>query len=162
MAPSRFDRRALGLMAGSALAGLIPTVARASRGWCRVDPIFRVDAESIQKDYHLWVAINARGMSEARRLVTAPVEVVVVLPRGLNPRRLDDASGFGEGFTVEFEEARGLAVVDGEVQMRVRVRVPASQRRRVKFDLEELVDLRPLSLGKARGVANEWIELDIP
>lgn len=163
MTPSPLNRRrALGLVAGSTVAALLPAGGRASRGWCRVDPIFEVDLGQVQKTYHLWVAINAADLREARRLTTAPVKVVVILPPAVAVDRLDEAVGFGEGFDVQFKEDQRLKVVEGVVQMRIRVRVATSRRRRVAIDVEEMAGELAIPMKQAFGASNSWVELTIP
>lgn len=171
MRPTTIDRRrALGLLAAGTYAVARPDAARAGRGWCRVDPIVQVGGQLL----HLWVALWARDMAEARRLANGPIAVDFVLPPLVPFARLDNSPGFGEGFVVTRQTDPTLASGAGLIPVRVRVRVPTRRPRNrpvevwlQALDAEPLVQARTLNAGRvdggrAYGRANAWFELRTP
>ena len=157
-------RRGVARLLGGAALALSPGLARppgagAFRRWCRVDPLLRIGGQ----DLHLWVALRAKNMRQARRLVGGPVEVVCHLPPLVPHERRDDDPGFGEGFAVAFERDPALAGDDRTTPLRIRVRVPTDGRgeHRVEVWLEAL-ETGPVAGGRAYGWSDGWVELDLP
>lgn len=103
-----------GLMA--ALVISLPTLAGV--GWCRADPIVRLNGADVQ----IWVAIP----EQYKPLVDGPIKVTVKTPAGVTREVVLLDSGFnGHGEVVTFEDKLvGSVGQDGSFDIKVRVRVP--------------------------------------
>jgi hypothetical protein len=148
--------------------------AKAYRGWCRADPQFQINGETVL------VTIDARvgDLKTARALSTGPISIVLTVPSGSHARYLASNKGFGYGYDVQVVHSHDLKVIDGSMPVRIDLYVPMSDSAipiRASFlpsgSAEQTVDrYEPssegannggrkgeLSPGSAFGTANEWI-----
>lgn len=155
-APVATRRDALRVLTGATLAlvpALRPQEAGAFRGWCRADPIFRIESQKL----HLWVTVRWKSKREAYHLSRGPIQVDLFVPVGVDAQRLDRNAGFGDGFDVAIETDRELLLDDGMVPLRFRVRVPFAEDVPARAWLRRLEE-GPVSVGRVRGHTNEWME----
>ena len=147
--------RLLGLAALALPAALVPRAAAATHGWCRTDPIVRIDGQTAD--------ILLSSHLEMRLLATGPAEVVVAVPTGVSARLVATDPGFGgNGYDVRFEESGRLD--DDEQVLEVRIKVYAPALDGLHGALPVRVDFTPrgdgrLVPGRAIGLANEWVTL---
>ena len=115
----RTRRRGLAAILIGLIAALVVSVpALASLGWCRADPIVRLNGAEVQ----IWVAIP----EQYRPLVNGPIDVTIKTPEGVTREVVMLDSGFnGYGEIVTFEDKlAGWVKPDGSFPMKVKVRVP--------------------------------------
>lgn len=157
-------RDALALIAGGALTALAPEAAEAGRRWCRVDPLIRILPPKLDPQLiHIWVAIRAEGMPEARRLVQRAVRIKLHLPPGVQGERIDRFPGFGGGFNVTVHQSDNLRFDGGVLPVQVRAWIPTNGNRRHRVELEVEVLEGSLIEGQvARGKSNSWVDLSTP
>ncbi len=151
-APRLPRRRVLLLLAGAPAAlppALGPRRAGAARGWCRVDPVVRVDGRTAR----LRVAADVPTRREARALSTGPIQLVLRVPAGAEAEHVASDDGFGLGYAVSVEEDGGLAAGAVEVAVWVPMRdgaVPV----RAGFVAR---GPGPHGAAEAEGTANAWL-----
>ena len=146
--------RALALRALLLALLLMPVVAdgaTATRAWCRTDPVVRIKGDLAD--------VFVAGPLTAPLQVTGPNEIVVTVPRGVKASLVLNDLGFGQGNTVTFKRSRRLRVTRNGMEVRIKVRVPATD-----GDMPVRVEFAPrvvgvLSPASAEGTANEWITL---
>lgn len=145
----RLGRRCLPrLLAGGALA-LAPRAARAGRGWCRVDPVVRVDGQTC----HITAAADVPNRPQARDLSTGPIRVAVAVPTGARFEHVASDDGFGYGYAVTSAEDGKLPA--GAVE--VAIYVPMTDG---AVPIRAWFDARgngPHAGTVAEGTANAWL-----
>ncbi len=152
-------RGLLGIVAGG--SALAPRQVAASRGWCRVDPVVRIDGRLAE----ILVAVKFVDIYR----MNGPTEIVVTVPKGVDAKlvtpgiwqtRRGDVSGpgFGHGEITRFAESRKLKRTRDGVQMEISVLVPSrkTHRVRVEFGRPGRVLLDPKT---AKGTTNKWVTL---
>jgi len=125
--------------------------ASAGIGYCKVDPVLVIDGRVA--DIFVGVPFSDLGK------VTGPTEYVVSTPVGVDGDLALTALGFGHGEIVYYEETPSLNVTSEGIEVRIKVRVPASS-----DAMPVLVEFAPRIVGilnptVAEGNANEWISL---
>lgn len=154
-APRSCSRRRFGrLAAGAFLAAAAPTLlaarpAAASRSWCQVDPVLKIDGQVVD----IRVASTVAMLDAA----TGPIAVEVVAPRGTTVELLATDNGFGYGYVVDTATSRRLKATPGSTPVAVAVRCPATS-----GALPVRVELTPrgpgnVAAGSAEGTANAWV-----
>jgi hypothetical protein len=100
-------------------AALTARGASASKQWCRVDPVVRIDGEVAD--------IVLSSYEEMEEAATGPARVVVTVPRGIEVEQLSEDEGFGgHGYDVRFERFEDLKDTGGALRLRVAVYAPAT------------------------------------
>ena len=148
----RFVQVLGGLTLAAVPAGRFAGDAAAGRGWCRVDPVVRINGR----------IADIRLSSDRRLLETAlgPAEIVVRLPVGMASELLAVDRGFGgHGYIVTFVPDVALPSSNGRFSVGVDVYVPSSD-----GSLPLVVNFAPRSSGleadRAQGLVNTyWISL---
>ncbi len=141
------------LVAAPALLPALPRrEAAAGRGWCRVDPVVRIDGQTA----HAYVAARVDTPSEARALAAGPIRLRLRVPPGIAADHLASDRGFGDGYEVEIEAAAELAATEEAVPVEVLAYAPMAGAVPIR------VEFRPLGLGRlgpgeAEGTANAWV-----
>lgn len=120
-------------------------------GYCKVDPVLVIDGRVA--DVLVGVPYRDLGM------VNGPTEFVVSTPVGVDGDLAITALGFGYGETVHYEESHSLQVTSEGIEVRIKVRVPASS-----DSVPVLVEFAPNVLGLLQptwveGSSNQWISL---
>ena len=133
-----------------AFALTVPS-ASAGIGYCKVDPVVVIDGRLAD----IFVGVPFQDLLK----VTGPTEVVVTTPVGVDGDLAIATAGFGYGEIVHFEESHSLNVTSEGIEVRIKVRVPASS-----DAMPVLVEFAPRVVGilnptVAEGNANEWISL---
>ncbi len=133
-----------------ALALAAPSVS-AGIGYCKADPVVAVDSQLA--DIFIGVLFDDLGK------VNGPTEIVVSTPVGVDAQLAIATAGFGYGEIVSFAESPSLQVTLEGIEVRIKVRVPAST-----DAMPVLVEFAPDVVGvlqpsKAEGNANHWISL---
>ena len=141
-------RRLLRLVAAGASA-LAPRGVGAGRGWCRVDPVVRVDGQTCHFNVAAWVST----LPEARDLSTGPIRVRVAVPPGTDFEWIADDNGFGYDYKWGWMEDPELP--SGVLELRVYVpmtdgTVP------IRAEYNALGN-GPHSEAVARGTSNAWL-----
>jgi hypothetical protein len=113
--PRRALPRLVATASFSLAAALGPRAAPAGRGWCRVDPVLRIDGQTC----HVAVAAGVANRREARALSTGPIRVAVAVPAGAAAEHVASDAGFGFGYEVTCAERAGLPA--GAVEVAVYV-----------------------------------------
>ena len=121
-APRFTRRRALRLVGSAALALALPALrgprgADARLGWCRADPVVKIDGQTA----HVYVSARVRNMREARALATGPTRVVVAVPPDVEAEYVAGNAGFGFGYEVVVEPSTDLAATATTLPVRVTV-----------------------------------------
>ncbi len=148
----RLPRRRVLLLAGAAAAllpALGPRRAAALRGWCRADPVVRVDGQTA----HVYVSAGVRTRREARALSTGPIRVVLRVPAGAEAEHVASDDGFGFGYAASVEEDGKLAAGAVEVAVWVPMR-DGAVRVRAGFVAR---GRGPHGAAAAEGTANAWL-----
>ncbi len=105
----------------------IPTYA--GKGWCRSDPIVRINGADLQ----VWVAIPIDDLPD----VIGPIQIELVAPRGSLTELVyvdDGFNGFGEAF--RWAQGESTVVSDGTFTVTARVSVPIRDGRYVPMQVE--------------------------
>ena len=152
LARFRLMQLALALLPALVLALGVQEV-EARRGWCRVDPVVRIDGQLA----HVWVASTV-GM---RQSATGPILVDITLPPGISGAEVPEASGagFGFGIVVTVKESTALRATPAGVQVQVAVYAPADDDALPVQVVFKAVGRGPLSSGTAVGSAGDWVTL---
>ena len=159
--PAYTRRHALPLLGLSAIAlpaALRPVGAGAGRGWCRQDPIVKIDEQTAD--------ILLASQRAMRTLATGPVRIVVTVPTGIPTRLVATDPGFGrQGYDVRFAESDELPAERHLLHVQIEVYAPARDGLtgplplRVAFTPRGTGRLVP---GEATGHANSWVILRTP
>jgi hypothetical protein len=151
-ADTRLDRRALLRLGGGALAlaalgpALRPADAEAGIGWCRMDPVIRVNGRKA----HIYVSSTQEMFAQA----VAPIFLQVWHPLGASKQLLETDNGFGHGYGIEFLPDPSLRSGTGWVEVNVSLVAPALSSLPVRV---EMVPDDPSKPTVARvGAANSW------
>lgn len=121
----------------------------AGKGWCRSDPIVRINGTDLQ----IWVAIPIEDLPD----VIGPIQIEIVVPRGsINELVYVDEgfNGFGEAF--RWAQGESSFASDGSLTVRASVSVPIRNGRYVPMQVE----LIP-SNGIASAVYGETVGVEI-
>jgi hypothetical protein len=156
MSAQVFSRRhGFRLLGGAALAA-VPALrfagdASAARGWCRADPVLRIAGQTV----HLYISSPAAMLKSA----TDKIRLVVMLPAGVDGKRIDVLADFGRGYDIRFVSLPTVKVVNGRVPALVTVYCPARD-----ATLPVNVDFAPIGAGplaaaSASGKADALITL---
>ena len=134
-------------------AALTARGASASKQWCRVDPVVRIDGEVAD--------IVLSSYEEMEEAATGPARVVVTVPRGIEVEQLSEDEGFGgHGYDVSFEKFDDLKGTEDALRVAVRVYAPATDGSLpVRVDFEPRRKGGRLGAGSAEGTANGWVRL---
>ncbi len=143
-----FAAALFGLVAG--VAAMVPTPASASRGWCRMDPLIRIDDDLAD--------ILAAAPPEILLANNGPVEFVITVPNGVDTRLIVKTVGFGRGEKVSFATSRRLNQTRAGMQVKIAMRVPA------RMELPVRVEFAPRIVGllkpeSVEGTTNRWVTL---
>jgi hypothetical protein len=157
--PTQLERRcgrrqAIATLATLAAAGtaMLNRSADAARGWCRSDPLIRIEDELVYVVFSAPVSI--------RRRVTGPTEIVVRVPTGVETEVISEGSGFGEGEIVRFEEMAGAVMFGSNIPIEIEATVPARE------DLPIAMEFARRTRGRhtperAEGWTNNWLRLSV-
>ncbi len=153
--PCRLTRRdavrLLGLSALAAPAALSPRPAAAVRGWCKRDPVIRIDGKTAR----IWVSTKEDRLPD----VTGPTEVVVTVPERAKTEFVWADNGFGYGYDLRFEESRRLKSGEQGTEVEVEVFVPARSDA-VPIMVEFEAAAKRNVVARAKGRVNRSIRLD--
>jgi hypothetical protein len=146
----RVLRTAAALVTMAVAAAADSQVARASRGWCRSDPLILIEG--------VVVDIFCTAPPAVLLQASGPTEIVVSLPVGVKPTLVLAGVGFGRGENVRFEETERLQRSDTAIPLEVAVYVPARKSLAigVEFARNLVGILEPV---RAEGATNQWITL---
>lgn len=103
--------------------------ASAGKGWCRSDPIVRINGADLQ----VWVAIPIDDLPD----VIGPIQIELVVPRGSINEIVyvdDGFNGFGEAF--RWAHGDSAVASDGSLTVTARVSVPIRNGRYVPMQVE--------------------------
>jgi len=123
--------------------------ASASIGWCRSDPVLKI--EDALAD--VFVSIPSSAVPE----VTGPTQFVITTPAGVSEAVLLASPGFGYGETVTFQESKALKANRKGIELQIAVFLPATSNTTpvlVEFAPRVIGVLSPVS---AKGTTNHWI-----
>ena len=125
--------------------------ASAGIGYCKFDPVVVIDGQPAD----IFVGVLFDDLPK----VNGPTEIVVSTPVGVDVKLAVATAGFGHGEIVRFAESASLQVTSQGIEVRIKVRVPASS-----DAVPILVEFAPRVVGilhptKAEGNANDWISL---
>ena len=149
--PRRF--RCAAALLGLLLVVLVAPAVGATHGWCKTDPILRIDGQTAD--------VFLSSHREMRAAATGPARLVVTVPTGIPIELVATDKGFGgQGYDVRFAESPELKNAAGALQVRVEAYAPASD-----DALPLRVEFAPrgngrLSAGSAEGTANAWVTLE--
>lgn len=147
-----YSRRSIIKMFMGGLFGAAMTVtpvrkALAGLGWCRADPIVRIDGRRLD------IGVEAlEAMLDNR---TAPVKIRVQIPEESSYALLYADNGFGLGYDIDPVRVAGLEREPGRTQYRVRVNCPSSGNELVRIYSDPLDSNHGSSFNN--GFANDWI-----
>jgi hypothetical protein len=125
--------------------------AISARGWCRSDPLVRIDGELV---YIVFAAPRT-----IRKVVTGPTEVVITVPLGVQTALVAAGSGFGEGETVRFVQSRETIESRSDFDILVETRVPASEDLPIGLEVARRTRGNHKQPARANGQTNRWIAL---
>jgi len=125
--------------------------ASASVGWCRSDPVIVVNLT-------LADVFTSAQISDLTK-VTGATQIIVVTPTGVFANLATFGVGFGYGEFVTFEQSPSLKVTPTEIQVIIKVFVPA-----IDSSMPIQVDFAPRVVGllspvSGEGYANSWLVL---
>lgn len=152
------------LLAGGSLAviaGGIATISTvkpvsAGRGWCRMDPEFRINGKLL----HVYLS----GPADLHDEVTGPSMVTLLIPNeGVEAEFVWADEGFGgEGYTVTIRKVDWLEIDadTGGIQFEVQTHVPAEEELAVEVEaVHEPIRGRRRSIDQRRGRTNQAMKL---
>jgi hypothetical protein len=146
-------RSALLWAAALAAAGTSGTFrpAVAARGWCRSDPLVRIDGELAY--------IIATAPRTIRKAVTGPTEIVVTVPMGVQTKLVAAGSTFGEGETVRFAYSQDRAEASLGIDITVEAKVPAREDLPIGLEVARRTRGNHKKPTRANGRTNRWVTL---
>lgn len=103
--------------------------AGAGKGWCRSDPIVRINGQTLQ----IWVAIPLEDLPD----VVGPISVNLVVPRGTINELVyvdDGFNGYGEDFN--WIQGSNTVAADGSFNVTAHISVPMRDGRYVPMQVE--------------------------
>jgi hypothetical protein len=123
----------------------------ASIGWCRSDPVLRIEGNLAD----VFVSIPLAEVPK----VNGPTRFVITTPGGIDEAVLLTSPGFGYGETVTFQESSSLKLTSTGIQLRIKAFVPATN-----GTIPVLVEFAPRVIGilkpaSAEGFTNQWITI---
>lgn len=139
------------LSAVLALVMLVAPVQASGVGWCKSDPVIRIDQQLAD------IFISAPPDAPLR--VTGPTEIVVTHPVGVEVAVVATDLGFGYGERITFVASENLQVTSAGVPLQIEVYVPAVDNRmpvEVEFAPRVGNILNPV---RAAGTSNRWVML---
>ena len=147
--------RLLGLAPVALAAALPPRGAGASKQWCKVDPVVKIDGEVAD--------IVLSSYEEMEEAATGPAQVVVTVPPGVETVLRSTDRGFGgHGYDVRFERFEDLKDTGGALRLRVAVYAPATDGSvPVRLDFVPRRDGGRLQAVTAEGAANAWVRFAV-
>src|SRR4051794_13369250 len=156
MSAMNFSRRQVfQLVCTGAIASLAPSIFRgnasAARGWCRADPLLRIAGQQV----HVYISSPTAMLQSA----TDKIRLTVMLPVGVEGRKLDVLADFGKGYDIRFLTSAGLMVVGGRVPVVVSVYCPALDASLPVEVVISPVGSGPLASASATGSANSLVPL---
>ncbi len=151
-------RAAVRLLSACALSAPVvwrsPSVL-AIKGWCRRDPIIKINDVTVQ--------IVLFSNTEMHDLATGPTKLVIQVPVGIPTRLVADDPGFGHfGYEVCFTESRELIAAGRSVDVYLEAYVPATNP--AEGPLPVVLEFTRRGGGvpavfQAEGRANDWVSL---
>ena len=152
--PRRFGRRTF-MMGGATLAATLafgPNRATiAARGWCRSDPLVQIGATLVY--------VVCMAPPDIRRKVSGPTEIVIAVPTDVKAKLISHGAGFGQGDTVTFFQDSSLDQTGSDLDVVIKVRVPASADLPVGVELAPRTAVSEDAAVSADGRTNTWIVL---
>jgi hypothetical protein len=136
-------------LAAAGTAGVFRS-ANSARGWCRSDPLVRIDGELAY--------VICTAPRTIREVITGPTEIVVTVPWGVQAKLIAAGSGFGEGENVRFAYSGEPADKSG-FDITVDTRVPASEDLPIGVEVARRTRGNHKKPAHANGRTNSWLTL---
>ncbi len=134
-----FSRRHVFRLFGGAALAAVPALqiaenASAARGWCRADPLLRIAGQSV----HVYIS----SLDAMLKSATGKIRLTVMVPAGIEGKRIDVLTDFGKGYDIRFLPVSNLKVLSGRVPTLLTVYCPARD-----ATLPVIVDFTPVGSG---------------
>jgi hypothetical protein len=146
----RIAIRLLMALATTMTLGAARTIS-AARGWCRSDPLVRVDGRLAYVIYSAPWTI--------RQATTGPTEIVFSIPHGVKAELIAPGPGLGEGESVRFVPTSSLHKTKSGVQVRVAARIPADTELPIRLECARRTRAARNNPAIAEGTTNLWVTL---
>lgn len=144
-----FLRSSAGALVAAASVAAWTRPAAASRSWCQVDPVLKIDGQ----------VVDIRLASDAAMLdaATGPIALEIAVPRGSTVDVLATDGGFGFGYRIEIARSDRPTATGQGTAVGAAAYCPASDDR-----LPVRLELAPrgpgrIAAGVAVGTANAWV-----
>lgn len=131
------------------LLALTTAQAGAIIGWCKTDPIVRIDNRVLD----IGVASHERILESS----TGPTLVRIFVPAGLRTEVLEIDRGFGYGWEIDWVRSQVLEVTEQGIPVRVAVRVPSTEDLAVQV---QLTDAAKRLVDQQIGRTNDWVRTE--
>lgn len=125
--------------------------ALAARGWCRSDPLVRIDDELMY--------IVCTAPRTIRQATTGPTEIVVTVPGGIQTKLVAAGASFGKGETVRFAYSREAVDAKSGIDIKVEARVPAGEDLPIGLEVARRTRGNHKKPARAQGRTNRWVAL---